>query len=34
MYALVVEMQLVMGFFATAFCTADTAPPSGAWPTW
>ncbi|KAM0869758.1 hypothetical protein ACQ4PT_040460 [Festuca glaucescens] len=33
-YALVVEMQLVMGFFATAFCTADTAPPSGAWPAW
>ncbi|KAM0860309.1 hypothetical protein ACQ4PT_046628 [Festuca glaucescens] len=28
-YALVVEMQLVMGFFATAFYTADTAPPSG-----
>ncbi|KAM0894161.1 hypothetical protein ACQ4PT_024659 [Festuca glaucescens] len=27
-YALVVEMQLVMSFFATAFCTADTAPPS------
>jgi hypothetical protein len=23
-----------MGFFAITFCTADIAPPSGAWPAW